>query len=56
LVRLTLTFWANYIDYLNFHPKEQWTSFDDKLIGVAGFFREPSPFQEAKAPYRKKHI
>ena len=37
-----------YIEYLRTHPSEQQALFDDMLIGVTSFFREPSTFTALK--------
>ena len=37
-----------YIEYLRTHPSEQQALFDDMLIGVTSFFREPSTFAALK--------
>ena len=37
-----------YVEYLRTHPKEPQALFDDLLIGVTSFFREPNTFEALK--------
>ena len=37
-----------YVEYLRTHPSEKQTLFDDMLIGVTSFFREPKTFETLK--------
>ena len=37
-----------YVEYLQTHPSEKQALFDDMLIGVTSFFREPDTFLALK--------